>query len=98
MSATTHPVTTARTVTLELRTFREVDSARMGTVRSDRLVTGGVPNAAHRPDDRRRLAQLGPHLRDVHVDGAGAAVRGVTPDRAEQLVTGVDPAGPAHQV
>src|SRR4051812_2673623 len=43
------------------------------------LRIGGVTHAADGADQMRRVAQLGPDLRDVDVDGAGAGVRGVAP-------------------
>src|SRR4051812_4370149 len=56
---------------------------------------GGVADATHGADQRRRAAQLGPHLGDVHVDRAGAGGRGVAPDAGQQLLPGEDPAGAA---
>ncbi len=41
-----------------------------------------VAGAAHRPDPFG-VSELAPQLRDVHVDGAGAAGVGHTPDEVE---------------
>src|SRR5690348_12684749 len=58
----------------------------------------GVPDAAHRPDDRGRVAELGPDLGDMDVDGPGAGVCRVPPDAGQQLLPGEHPAGPLHEV
>src|SRR3954462_13066421 len=57
-------------------------------------ISGGdelVAGAAHRPDPLR-VAELAPQLRDVHVDGAGAARICHAPDEIEQALAGEDDA------
>src|SRR5262245_7525264 len=52
------------------------------------LVLGGRDLVAHAPDrdDRRRVAELSPHLPNVDVDRPSVAGEGVAPDALEQLV------------
>src|SRR3954470_23713517 len=62
------------------------------------LRIGGVPDAADGPDETGRVTELGADLGHVHVDRPGAGVRGIPPDRGEQLLPGEHPAGPSEQV
>src|SRR4051795_7381194 len=59
---------------------------------------GGVADAAHGADQGRRVAELGPHLGDVDIDGPGAGRGRVAPDARQQLFPGEHPARPAQQV
>src|SRR5690606_2712926 len=56
----------------------------------------GVAHATLGTDDRRRLAELGPQLGDVHVHGPGGGVAGPAPHRRQQPFPGQDPTRPAH--
>src|SRR3954469_22372684 len=55
------------------------------------LRIGGVTDAADGPDQGGRAAQLGPDLRDVHIHGPGAGVRGVPPHAGQQFLPGEHP-------
>src|ERR1700761_6853894 len=84
-------ITETTAVATVTRTTRPVSERKKSRI-------GGVADAAYGPDERGRVAQLGPHLGHVHVDRAGAGVRRVAPDAGQQLLPGEDPAGPAEQV
>ena len=68
-----------------------------GSDGADHGASAAYPTPAHRAD-RAGRAELGPHLGDVHVHGAGAGRRGVPPHGAEQLLPREHPAGRPHQV
>src|SRR5262249_29554341 len=102
ISAATHVTTTA----LAVRVLRKrvglrglgpagfTGSATVGssTVAPARSGIGRVADTAYRPDHARRRSQLRAYLCDMDIDGTGAAVCGVAPDRAEQLLAGEHPA------
>src|SRR6266536_4385631 len=86
--------TTAVTITETTAVAQVTRMARPLSV----LVICGVADAAHGADQPGGVAELAAHLGDVHVDGAGAGVRGVPPHRGQQLLPGEDPARPVDQV
>ena len=70
---------------------------RDGSGSAHRRAPARVADAADGAD-RARVAELGPQLGHVHVDGAGAGRGRVAPDLGEQLLAREHPPGPAHQV
>src|SRR3954447_3143017 len=75
-----------------------VTSAKRAVRVRKNLVIGGVADATDRADQPGGPPELGAHLRDVHIDGTGARVRRVPPDRGQQLPPGEPPSRPAEQV
>src|SRR5262245_53971433 len=91
--------TSAVTSTETTDTAQVTSTARAVRVRpKERLAIRGVPDAAYRPDDVRGVAELGPYLGHVDVDGPGTGERRVPPHRREQLLAGEHPARALHQV
>src|SRR5690349_9207396 len=89
--------TRAVTITATTAVAAVTSTARPVSVRKKSRI-GGVPDSADGPDQAGGRAELGAHLRHVHVDGSGAGVRGVAPDGGQQLLPGEHPPRAAQQV
>src|SRR2546429_961819 len=85
---------TSAVTTTETNATRHVTS----TARAVRVLRiGGVADAADGAGHAPAVAQPRPYLGDVDVDGPGTAVCRVPPDRGEQFLARVDPAGAGQQ-
>src|SRR5690349_12561708 len=93
----TGTATSAVTITATTAVATVTRTARPVRVRKKSRI-GGVPDTPDGPDQAGGGAELRPDLSHVHVDRAGAGVRGVPPDRGQQLLPGEHPSGTAQQV
>src|SRR3954470_18046776 len=93
----TGTATSAVTITATTAVAAVTSTTRPVRVRK-KLRIGGVADAAHGADQGCGVAELGPHLGDVDIDGTGTGRGRVAPDARQQLLPGEHPARPAQQV
>src|SRR5690242_4037798 len=82
----------------DARATRQVTATARAVSEPKTLRIGGVADAAYGADQAAVPAEFGAYLGDVYVDRTGTGMRRVPPDRGEQLLPAVHPAGPAHEV